>query len=505
MGTLTQLTTATPTNAGVMSATAAGSTGKMSGTAAQNSLVATGKSGKSFTDVLGKTQSNDKDTQTDDANNGLAAMLQGLGFSPAFILAMLTLGQPSNGQSVSGGDSSHLDVQSITALQSLSGQSNLLNQLIGNEKFQQLLDKISNLLASMNLANAPGSASSAVLLISSTSNQQGLPKNAAEAKNIMDQFMNALSSHKDSLLFQQLAEDFQEIASPVIAENSAAAETQSTKASSNGSTAQDLLAKSGSSNVPFQQSAPIIAAPAPLKPSNQSDQQGMRQQTDQVAKSMSKLDVLMAKSATNNPLMQAIADTVHGDQGKTSQDPLAMANNAVTPTNLLQFTRGLQLVSAQPTTAQSFVQDMSKFILSNFKVSSLNGFSQATLTLSPANLGQVDVKLTMQNGQLAAQFSAQTLLGKEMLAGQLSELRQSLLNQGLQVDKLEVTQNSSLQSSLFHDQRQQPFSQQFAQQFMSPAKSIYGDSDTVEANFTAQMANVARTQSIYRNGFDVTA
>ena len=59
------------------------------------------------------------------------------------------------------------------------------------------------------------------------------------------------------------------------------------------------------------------------------------------------------------------------------------------------------------------------------------GFLKHVLTLSPENLGQVDVKLTMHNGQLVAHFAAQTLLGKEMLEGQLSQLKQSLQGQGL--------------------------------------------------------------------------
>jgi flagellar hook-length control protein FliK len=107
----------------------------------------------------------------------------------------------------------------------------------------------------------------------------------------------------------------------------------------------------------------------------------------------------------------------------------------------------------------------------------------------------------MHNGQLVAHFAAQTLLGKEMLEGQLSQLKLSLQGQGLQVERLEVTQSSSLQSSLFQDQRQQQFGQQFARQ----NKSNYSNLDSVPESFSVEMANLTKLGGAYGNAFDVTA
>jgi flagellar hook-length control protein FliK len=88
-----------------------------------------------------------------------------------------------------------------------------------------------------------------------------------------------------------------------------------------------------------------------------------------------------------------------------------------------------------------------------------------------------------------------------MLEGQLSQLKLSLQGQGLQVERLEVTQNSSFQSSLFQDPRQQQFSQQFAHQ----NKSRYNDMDSTTESFSVEMANMAKLRSAYGNAFDVTA
>lgn len=113
--------------------------------------------------------------------------------------------------------------------------------------------------------------------------------------------------------------------------------------------------------------------------------------------------------------------------------------------------------------APTFTEDMSQFVMKSFTVNAIaEGISEAKLSLYPQHLGQVDVKLTMHNGQLVAQFVAESVAGKEMLESQMSQLRATLQNQGIQVDKLEVTQSPSLQSGLFQEQRQQQ--QQFAKQ-----------------------------------------
>ncbi|WP_282941813.1 flagellar hook-length control protein FliK [Paenibacillus sp. RC67] len=113
--------------------------------------------------------------------------------------------------------------------------------------------------------------------------------------------------------------------------------------------------------------------------------------------------------------------------------------------------------------APTFTEDMSQFVMKSFTVNAIaEGITEAKLSLYPQHLGQVDVKLTMHNGQLIAQFVAESMSGKEMLESQMSQLRATLQNQGIQVDKLEVTQSPSLQSSLFQEQRQQQ--QQFAKQ-----------------------------------------
>ncbi|WP_046228038.1 flagellar hook-length control protein FliK [Paenibacillus dauci] len=100
--------------------------------------------------------------------------------------------------------------------------------------------------------------------------------------------------------------------------------------------------------------------------------------------------------------------------------------------------------------AQNFSQEMGKFIVSKFDVQQLNGVSEAKIILNPEHLGQVDVKITIQDGQLMAQFITEKHGAKDMLEQQMAQLRSALQAQGLQVEKLEVTQSSSMQSDMYN-------------------------------------------------------
>lgn len=110
--------------------------------------------------------------------------------------------------------------------------------------------------------------------------------------------------------------------------------------------------------------------------------------------------------------------------------------------------------------ASHFAEDMSNYMIKQMFITTRNGISQAKITLYPENLGQVDVRLTMQNGQLVAHFITEHAAAREMLDSQLSLLRGALQTQGIQVDKLEVSQQTNvsgaqnLSSSMFQREQQ---------------------------------------------------
>ena len=153
--------------------------------------------------------------------------------------------------------------------------------------------------------------------------------------------------------------------------------------------------------------------------------------------------------------------------------------------------------------ASTFTDDMTQFVVSSFVMeASADGFTEAKISLYPQHLGHVDVKLTMHNGQLVAQFVADSLVGKEMLENQLSQLRTALQSHGIQVEKLEVSQSQSFQSGMFQDGRQQQQPGQSAKQ----QKSSGGRAEAVDEVSAEESGDAAVSVRSANNGsIDITA
>jgi flagellar hook-length control protein FliK len=105
---------------------------------------------------------------------------------------------------------------------------------------------------------------------------------------------------------------------------------------------------------------------------------------------------------------------------------------------------------------QQFASQMEKFLVKQFQLIQGNGTSEAKLSLTPEHLGQVDIRIVMQNGQLIAQFVTENPAARDLLENQMSQLRAALNGQGLQVERLEVVQqpaNSASTTFMHQEQR----------------------------------------------------
>ncbi|WP_054958671.1 flagellar hook-length control protein FliK [Paenibacillus dakarensis] len=115
---------------------------------------------------------------------------------------------------------------------------------------------------------------------------------------------------------------------------------------------------------------------------------------------------------------------------------------------------------AQPVPVEQFAKEMTNLVVNKLEFVKLQGFTEARISLNPEHLGQVDIKITMQNGHLVAQFMTRNSDAKELIDQQMSQLRSALQGQGLQVEKLEVTQSSQTSSSQLYQDGRQPGSGQ---------------------------------------------
>ncbi|WP_047151647.1 flagellar hook-length control protein FliK [Aneurinibacillus tyrosinisolvens] len=90
-----------------------------------------------------------------------------------------------------------------------------------------------------------------------------------------------------------------------------------------------------------------------------------------------------------------------------------------------------------------FAKEIEAMVARQIQVNRGTGAVETTLRLFPENLGQVDVRITALNGQITAHFVTSSTAGKEAVEQQLHQLRSALIQQGLYVEKIEVSQNST--------------------------------------------------------------
>ncbi|MFB5759724.1 flagellar hook-length control protein FliK [Paenibacillus medicaginis] len=163
----------------------------------------------------------------------------------------------------------------------------------------------------------------------------------------------------------------------------------------------------------------------------------------------------------------------------TTAGQLAIQNNGTAPA-----------VPERPVVhMRHFAKEMTEFVVQKLDIVKHNGLSEATIMLRPEHLGHLEVKLSMSNGQLVAQFMTEHGGAKDLLEQQMSHLRASLHNQGIQVNKVEVTHNESLSSHLYQQDQGSGANQQ--QRERRPGTR--GKEENEDALNAAEMAEELRT------------
>jgi flagellar hook-length control protein FliK len=96
-----------------------------------------------------------------------------------------------------------------------------------------------------------------------------------------------------------------------------------------------------------------------------------------------------------------------------------------------------------PVRAMQFDHDIVKFVESTISVQDMGDSVEAAFSLKPEHLGKVDVKVSIVDGNVTAEFLASTQSGKELLELNVQALRTALETQGFQVDKINISQQSA--------------------------------------------------------------
>lgn len=89
--------------------------------------------------------------------------------------------------------------------------------------------------------------------------------------------------------------------------------------------------------------------------------------------------------------------------------------------------------------AAAQVREIANQIMEQIKIVIRPEQTNMELQLNPEHLGRVNLTITEKEGMMTAQFTTQTQIAKEAIESQMASLRESLQNQGIKVESIEVT------------------------------------------------------------------
>ncbi|MEC0091404.1 flagellar hook-length control protein FliK [Paenibacillus macquariensis] len=218
-------------------------------------------------------------------------------------------------------------------------------------------------------------------------------------------------------------------------------------------------------------------------------------QTDQSVKTV------QGTLLTQSNIVPAALASVDEDSTVKEVDALSTSEGTFTAGELV-MREGIKnplKAAAAAIPVEQFAKEMTSFVVNKLDIVKQNGMTEARISLYPEHLGQVDIKITMLNGQLVATFMTEHAGAKDLLEQQMSQLRTALQSQGLQVEKLEVTQNQSLQSHMYQDGRQPSAGQQQSNR-RSKERDGQSDDSLVVAELTEEWNDRLSAQINTDNG-----
>ncbi|MBP1931503.1 flagellar hook-length control protein FliK [Ammoniphilus resinae] len=223
-------------------------------------------------------------------------------------------------------------------------------------------------------------------------------------------------------------------------------------------------------------------------------------------------------AAVLNPFRTSIANaseqvisTTAAETSLEEMNPDRSKMNHPIPTVPLSTAGFLRMAQIQPTAGQemihreNFVQDTMDFLISKMKITHLTGGSEARVTLYPEHLGQLDIKISIQQGQMIAQFITDTATGRDLVESQLASLRASLQQQGIQVDKLEVYQSNDSSFLNQQGQPQQKSGENKQYQQSGSNSEIRIDEEIADAGLDLSAYGADSTRDQVDNNIDFTA
>lgn len=183
-------------------------------------------------------------------------------------------------------------------------------------------------------------------------------------------------------------------------------------------------------------------------------------QTQQDAKTM--LNTTLTGTLTNtkevSSAVKVIQPSANENIVNTKSTTTELAGNAVAKIVPQTTTVTISLPQTTPASqAENFVKQFEK-IMNRSQLANNAQSQRLLIKLYPEHLGSVRIEFSQQNGVMSARILTSTAAGKQMIESQLHQLKTGLVNQNIQLDRIDISQALSEPSR--GEQRNQQFNQQ---------------------------------------------
>lgn len=111
-----------------------------------------------------------------------------------------------------------------------------------------------------------------------------------------------------------------------------------------------------------------------------------------------------------------------------------------------------------PVRMTNLAEDLSGIMKSSLRIAGTGENAQIKVSIFPEHLGHLEIRLSTVDGKVAAQIFTSNLVAKEALDLQVHQLRNSMVQQGITVDRIEINQQGT--GTNFSQQSEQRFAQQ---------------------------------------------
>lgn len=164
---------------------------------------------------------------------------------------------------------------------------------------------------------------------------------------------------------------------------------------------------------------------------------------DEGNKSVTDVDKSTLTEATKRTDLSENSAGAQSDTGSDSnRDMKAQDQFQVFVDNMVQVSQDVQVNFSGNLEQVTELRNIANQIIERIKVSITPDQTSMELQLNPENLGKVNLSVQSKNGVMTAQFVVQNEVSKEAIESQLHTLRETLNQQGIKVEAIEVTVSS---------------------------------------------------------------